>query len=307
MKKTSYNQLINSTEELIKKLNIDSKVLKKNKLNFLKKNGYLIIRRNKFLLNNLKLFRAEIDKFIKIDGVKGGWEGKKEFYRKGKLFEPGTQRLGNLIEKNIIFSNLITIPEIIMCAKEVIKDEIKVCGLNFREPKKGTGYQKIHMDWKPRKKNSKKFAGIVAMIFFDNANSQNGVTRLIPKTHLKNNWPEKYIDINVKNKKEFTPKINAADILILNLNLWHAGSNNLTGKRRRMIMLNIKRRSLPQLLNYKKFLSSSTKLQLNDAQKYLLAIRDNDKMQKLDSVGVGKYYKKNFQLNNILQNNRVQP
>lgn len=300
MQNKSYNQNINSTEELIKKLNLNSKVLKKKELHFLKKNGYFIIRRNRYLLNNLRLFRTEIDRFVKRDGKKGGWEGKKNFYRKGKSFEPGAKRLGNLIEKNIIFSNLITIPEIIMCAKEVIKDEIKVCGLNFREPKKGSGDQRIHMDWKPRKKNSEKFAGIVAMIFFDNANSRNGVTRLIPKSHLKKDWPEKYIDINVKNKKEISPKINAGDILILNLNLWHAGSNNLSGKRRRMIMLNIKRRTLPQLLNYQRFLGSSTKSKLNNSQKYLLAIRNNDKMQKSDSIGVGKYYKKDFQLNNTL-------
>lgn len=300
MTKTGLNQNINSTNDLMRKLNLNSKIIKKKELNFLKKNGYLIIKKNKYLLDNLKLFRAEIDKFLKKEGRKGGWEGKKKFYRKGKLFEPGAQRLGNLIEKNIIFSNLIMIPEILMCAKNVIKDEIKVCGLNFREPKKGSGYQRIHMDWKPRKKISDKFAGIVAMIFFDDANSQNGATRLIPKTHLKKDWPEKYIDINVKNKNEICPKIKAADILIINLNLWHAGSKNLSGKRRRMIMLNIKRRKLPQLLNYQKFLSSSTKSKLDNSQKYLLAIRNNDKIQKSDSIGVGKYYKKDFQLNNIL-------
>ena len=299
MNKKSIDKEIKTTRDLIKKIKMNSKVLKKDQFNFLNKYGYLIIKKNKYLINNLKLFRSEIDKLIKKDGIKGGWEGKKTFYKKGKLFEPGAQRLGNLIEKNIIFSNLITIPEILLCAKNVTKDDIKVCGLNFREPQKGTGYQKIHMDWKPRKKKSEKFAGIVAMIYFDNTNTQNGATRLIPKTHLKKDWPEKYINVNIRNKKEIIPKINAGDILILNLNLWHAGSNNISGKRRRMIMLNIKRRRHPQLLNYQKFLSSTTKSKLTNSQKYLLAIRDNDKKQKSDSIGVGKYYKKDFYLNNI--------
>ena len=61
-------------------------------------------------------------------------------------------------------------------------------------------------------------------------------------------------------------------------------------------MLNIKRRNLPQLLNYKKFLNKNTKHKLNEVQKYLLAIRNLDKTQKADSVGVGKYYKKDFYL-----------
>ena len=100
------------------------------------------------------------------------------------------------------------------------------------------------------------------------------------------------------------PTLDVGDILIINLNLWHAGSTNKNGKRRRMIMLNIKRRDLPQLLNYQKFLSRDTKSKLSPAHKYLLAIRNNDKKQKSDSIGVGKYYKKDFQINN-LQHKRV--
>ena len=61
-------------------------------------------------------------------------------------------------------------------------------------------------------------------------------------------------------------------------------------------MLNIKRRNLPQLLNYKKYLSDKTKKKLNEIQKYLLAVRNCDKTQKENSIGVGKYYKKDFHL-----------
>ena len=35
---------------------------------------------------------------------------------------------------------------------------------------------------------------------------------------------------------------------------------------------------------------------LNNSQKYLLAVRKNDKLQKANSVGVGKYYKGDFYL-----------
>ena len=63
-----------------------------------------------------------------------GRDGKRLFYKKDKIFEPGTNRLGNLIEKNEIFTGLITIPEILLCTKkEVIKSDIKVRGLNYIE------------------------------------------------------------------------------------------------------------------------------------------------------------------------------
>ena len=69
-----------------------------------------------------------------------------------------------------------------------------------------------------------------------------------------------------------------------------------------MIMLNIKNRNLPQLLNYKKFLSSKTKKNLNSIEKYLLAVRKKDKTQNSDSIGVGKYYKRDF---NIIDRNKI--
>ena len=168
---------------------------------------------------------------IKKEGFLGGWDGKEKFYKKGKMFEPGTNRLGNLIEKNKIFAGLITIPEILLCAKEVIKSDIKVCGLNYREPIKGDGEQKIHMDWKPRTNKQDKYAGIVCMIYLDQSTQKNGSTRLIPKSHKKIGWPSDHIDIYKKNKNEIRPNIKAGGIIVLNLNLWHAGSTNVSGKK----------------------------------------------------------------------------
>ena len=56
---------------------------------------------------------------------------------------------------------------------------------------------------------------------------------------------------------------------------------------RKTIFLQIKRRDQPQLINYKKYLSKKTKNNLNELQKYLLAVRDCDTTQKEDSVGPG--------------------
>ena len=97
------------------------------------------------------------------------------------------------------------------------------------------------------------------MIYLDDSYKKNGATRIIPRSHHKIGWPDHYINIKKKYKKEIRPELKAGSILILNLNLWHAGANNISGKPRKMIMLNIKNRNLPQLLNYKKFLSSKTK------------------------------------------------
>ena len=140
------------------------------------------------------------------------------------------------------------------------------------------------------------YGGIVCGMFLDNSTKENGSTRIIPKSHKKLGWPGEHINIYKKSKHEIRPVIKAGSIIIANLNLWHAGGLNISGKKRRVIFLNIKRRSLPQLLNYKKFLSKKTKNKLNEVQKYLLAIRNSDKTQKENSVGVGHYYKGDFHI-----------
>lgn len=268
--------------------------LSKIQKSFLDKNGYLILRNIKVIKKNLKQLQREANKLIDLEGDKGGWEGKEKYYKKGKHFEKGTDRLGNLIEKHKIFRKLITIPEILEAAKEVTKSEIKICGLNLRNPKKGFGYQKIHTDWKPRKRKKESFAGIVCMIYLDNSKKRNGATRIIPKTHKIIGWPDNHINIDKKHKKEIRPEIKAGGVIIANLNLWHAGANNKSGEPRKMIMVNIKNRKFPQLLNYKIFLSNKCKKSLTDFEKYILAVRKVDIRQKSDSIGVGKYYKKEF-------------
>ena len=285
-----------STASILDKYNNYKFTLSKKQKNDLKYKGYLVLKPTKFIKKNLGKLRKEIDKLLIKEGETGGWEGKEKFYKKGKFFEPGTNRLGNLIEKNKIFAGLIDMPEILTCAKEVINDDLKVCGLNYREPILGQGEQKIHMDWKPRKSIKENYAGIVSMIYLDKSTKKNGSTRIIPGSHKKLGWPSDHINIFKKNKKEIRPNVEAGGTIVLNLNLWHAGSTNFSGKKRRMIMLNIKRRNLPQLLNYKKYLSDKTKKKLNEIQKYLLAVRNCDKTQKENSIGVGKYYKKDFHL-----------
>ena len=292
-------------------MQITNSILSSKQKKQLKDKGYIVFKSIPFMKDNVRLMRSITKKLINKEGHKGGWEGKEKFYKKGKHFEKGTSRLGNLINKHKIFSKLIEVPEILKAAHEVIGSNIKVSGLNLRSPLKNAGRQRIHMDWKPRKNKNQKFAGVVCFVFLDNANKSNGALRLIPGTHKKLGWPEQYTDVMKKHKKEILMSVRAGTIIVANLNLWHAGSNNKSGKERKMIMINIKNRKLPQLINYKKYLNSKVKNNLNDFQKYLLAVRKNDPTQKFDSVGVGKYYKDNFNLKKkvklkiMLQENKI--
>jgi len=290
------NSIINNTKELFKELSITKNTLSQKQKHDLHNKGFLIIPPTLFMKKNIKLLKKITKQLIKKEGNKGGWEGKEKYYKKGKLFEKGTNRLGNLINKHKVFQEMITIPEILAATYEIVGSDIKIAGANLRSPLKSSGRQKIHMDWKPRKNKKESFAGVVCFMFIDDANKKNGALRLIPGSHKKIGWPEKHIDVNKTNKKEIRAEVCAGTIIVANLNLWHGGAENFSGKERKMIMINIKKRKLPQLINYKKFLSLKTKKNLTETQKYLLAVRKSDLTQKSDSIGVGKYYKNDFYL-----------
>lgn len=292
IKKNFYK--IKNTKDLFQKLKISKNILSQQQKKFLNKKGFLLLHSIPFMKKNLKKLQSITNKIIENEGDRGGWEGKEKFYKKGKLFEKGTNRLGNLIEKHKIFRKMILIPEVLAASHEVIKSDIKIAGFNLRNPLKGKGRQKIHIDWKPRKKNSELFSGIVCFVFLNNANLKNGALRVIPGSHKKLGWPVKHINVEKKNKKERRLIVSAGTIIVANLNLWHAGAVNISGKQRKMIMINIKNRDIPQLLNYKKYLTKKTKDSLNNAQKYLLAVRSTDISQRENSVGVGKYMRKDF-------------
>ena len=271
-------------------MNILKSIITKSKLTTddyhnLDHNGFIIIEKSNYMLKNLVKLKKKSADLIKQEKDKGGWEGKEEYFKKGKKFESGADRLGGLVSKGKEFLGLIKIPEILDAAQHVTKSEIKICGLNLRNPTKNLGNQSIHIDGFARNNPNDEYAGIVAFIFLDDTKIENGAMRIIPKSHKKLGWPDDHIDIHKKLKNEKRLILKAGSIVVANLNIWHAGATNYTGELRRVIMLNIKERSYDQLLNYKRYLSSEFKKKLSDEEKYLLAVRSDDPNQILYSGG----------------------
>ena len=285
---------IKNTNQLFETLKINKNFLNKKQKKTLNSKGYLIFPPSNNIKKKLREINSISNKLILKEKCKGGWEGKEKHYKKGKMFESGANRLGNLINKNKIFSELLTLPEILASAREVIKDDIKIGGVDLRNPLKGRGFQKLHIDWLPRKRKGEKYKGVVCFIFLDEANKNNGPLRVVPGSHKLTGWPDEKIDVQIKHKKEKKIHAKAGSICVMNLNLWHGGSNNVSGKPRKTILIDIRRRDQPQLLNFKKYLSKSKKKQLTEKEKYLLSIREIDNVQKNNSFGPGDAYRKKF-------------
>ena len=120
---------------------IKNSSLNKIHLKNLDNKGFIILENVNYMKKNLHKLKKKSKILINLEKEKGGWEGKEQYYKKGKKFESGADRLGSLVSKGNEFLGLIKIPEIIHAAKHVTKKEIKVCGLNLRNPKKKQGKQ----------------------------------------------------------------------------------------------------------------------------------------------------------------------
>ena len=93
---------IKNTLEVFERLRIEKNLLSKKQKNFLESKGYLIIKPTNFKKKNLKKLSLAAKKLIEKEGKRGGWEGKEKYYKKGKDFEKGANRLGNLIDIGIV-------------------------------------------------------------------------------------------------------------------------------------------------------------------------------------------------------------
>ena len=100
---------------------------------------------------------------------------------------------------------------------------------------------------------------MVAFLYLNDSNKNNGATKIVPKSHLKLSYPDKYINPKMPYEKEIIIEAKAGSILILNSLIWHRGGANLTGDKRGIIVTEYRQRALKQLLNLKKYVSQGKK------------------------------------------------
>ena len=293
--------MIDSVKTILDKLDFR---LNSNDQSFAKlfdENGYCVIPKSDLISENIDDLRKIIDSLIKKESWRGGWEGKEEYMKYKKVFQPGTNRLGNLFNKDELFRKLLCEKNILKIAYKILGDDVKIGALDMREPKKGTGSQDLHMDWIPKKTVNEETQNIVAFIFLDEANENNGPMRIVPKTHKMTGW----IDENLKDKSSHPDEIflnlQESSIVLMDANLWHSGTLNVSGNRRRVLFLDIRRREMPQLLNQKIYLDEITQGNLTDIEKYLLGVGENDTIFEDRVHTAGNVYRKQFKTNDFVK------
>jgi len=286
---------IENTLQTFHKLGISKNPIPQEKLNDLDNNGFCLFKPDKkifsFLGKDLNYFKNCIDKLLKKEAEKAGYEGREEHYKEGKKFEPIASRLGNLPNKDNSFLNFVLLPELLWSAFYIIKKDIMFSSSNFREPLIGSKQQRLHIDWLPRFKHSENYDCVIAMLYLDDSNSDNGAIKVVPGSHKRLGYPDQYCNPYDEHPDSISIEAEAGSIIIVNSNLWHRGGPNISGKRRRIINAVYRNRELKQGLNQYVYINDVLKNKMKEEEKYLFKIRDVDNKQKEKIFGPGNEYR----------------
>jgi hypothetical protein len=245
----------------------------------LDQNGFFI-RQGIFGPEECREMATEFDRLSHAEGEQGGHE---------VHVEPGAPRVSNIFNKSTAFDRCLEIKPVLAAAAYLL-GEIKVHGANLRDPLKGKGHQDLHVDV------PKHFEGdwwvLNVIVTFDDMTLDNGPTRVVPGSHK---WPpinvaavnrfdwkpqpltpeqEKLVpkDLGAPYPGEVLVEAPAGSIIVANSSIWHGGTRNQSGKRRRVLHLTYTRRDLPQQLVQREHLQQSTYDRMSDVHRYLLDI-----------------------------------
>ncbi len=233
-----------------------------------------------FTATQCKLMGEEFDRLSAAEGGQGGHE---------VHVEPGAPRVSNIFNKTSVYDPcLICAP--LLAASHYLLGEFKLHGANLREPMKGQGHQNLHTD--VPKKFDEDWWVLNALILFDDMTPTNGPTRMVPGSH---HWAP--LNVSHVNMGDWVPQslsdaeaarvpadlaapypgevhlhAPAGSVAVMNSSVWHGGTRNVDGARRRVLHLTYTRRDLPQQLTQRDYLTEALYERMSPAERYLLDI-----------------------------------
>jgi ectoine hydroxylase-related dioxygenase (phytanoyl-CoA dioxygenase family) len=186
--------------------------------------------------------------------------------------EEGADRLANLINKGAIFDRAWLDPVLLACHRHLYQRPFKVSSLNGREAKLGGGHQPLHGDWKLPRGTPDTHHVTNALIAIDDVDPGNGGPRLVPGTHRAPRPEEVLADVIGPHPDQIIATLSAGSVLVINAHLWHGGTNNTNGKRRRVLHSYFTAREHRQQQDQMKLLRPETRARLTPEQVWLLGI-----------------------------------
>jgi hypothetical protein len=119
------------------------------------------------------------------------------------------------------------LPELLSAAHRVIGGRFFLAQVEGREPRPGAGFQDLHRD------GFGDARAVSALAFIDDYGPGNGATRIAPGTHKAPHRSAEEIPAD----QVITLEGRAGDVLVFDADLLHGATRNLTGVRRRSLLI----------------------------------------------------------------------
>lgn len=267
------------TKQALRELNFSGSLLTEDQKIDLDRDGFFIVE-GVYSPAEAKEMGAEFDRLSEAEGTQGGHE---------VHIEPGAPRVSNIYNKSSAFDRCLECAPMLGASVHLL-GEFKLHGANLREPAKGAGHQDLHADV-PKKFRDDWWVSN-GLFLFDDMTAENGPTRVVPGSHYwpsinishvnQGDWvptplsPEEQAlvpnDFAARHEKEVLVEAPAGSVVIINSALWHSGTLNKSGARRRVLHLTYTRRDLPQQLYQRDFVTKELYQRMSPAHRYLLDI-----------------------------------
>ncbi|MCY1082905.1 phytanoyl-CoA dioxygenase family protein [Archangium lansingense] len=137
-----------------------------------------------------------------------------------------------------------THPSVLAALGVLLDNDVHVRRLHGRSPPRGHGRQGLHVDWSSPAPPGRQ---ILANAFWvlDDLTRDNGATRIVPGSHRWARVPRgHYAQPQGVHPEERVLEAHAGDVIVFSSHLWHAGSCNDSGRRRRVVLAQFGRREL---------------------------------------------------------------
>ena len=132
-----------------------------------------------------------------------------------------------LLDLSPSVQSVCCLPELLAVVGSLIGERFFLSQVEGREPLVGGGHQGLHRDLSAQRAGDT----ILAIAFLDDYGADNGATRIVPGSHRQ---PE--FDFNGVSQAVQISGC-AGDVLVFEADLVHAGSLNVTGARRRSLLI----------------------------------------------------------------------
>jgi ectoine hydroxylase-related dioxygenase (phytanoyl-CoA dioxygenase family) len=146
----------------------------------------------------------------------------------------GTRHV-DLLETGEAFDGMLVHPGVLAAALQVLGEVPRLAQLHGREPLKGFGAQGLHSDWLPRPV-WQPYRVLTTLWLLDDFRPDNGATGVVPGSHRQPGpVPRSLADPGRRHPEEHVVTAPAGSVLVFNGHLWHAGTVNRSGARRRVV------------------------------------------------------------------------